>query len=58
MKSEPALIVGIIQAALFALALFGIQVSSEDSESIIKGTMALLPIVAAIIVRSHVTPVK
>lgn len=58
MKSEPALIVGTIQAALFALALFGIHVSSEDSESIIKGIMALLPIVAAIIVRSHVTPVK
>lgn len=52
LKAEPAIVIGVIQAALVLLVAFGIDLSPEQSAAII----ALAVAAGALFVRSKVTP--
>lgn len=54
MNSEPALILGAVQAALVLVVSFGLPLSNEQMGAILALTAALL----AIVTRAFVTPSK
>jgi hypothetical protein len=54
---EPAAIVGFIGTVLALLVAFGINVSTEQQETIKNFAMAIIPIVGALVIRSQVIPV-
>jgi len=54
---EPAMVVGTVNAVLVLLVTFGLPIG-EDQKAAIDGVLfALLAIVAAVTIRSQVTPV-
>ena len=52
-RREPALVAGLVQAVLALLVAFGLDVSAEQTASILAVTAALL----AVVTRAQVTPV-
>jgi uncharacterized membrane protein YphA (DoxX/SURF4 family) len=53
-KSEPAIVSGVIQALLGLLLAFGVDLSTEQVGAVMAVTAALL----ALVVRSQVTPLR
>jgi hypothetical protein len=53
MKTEPALVLALVQAAIALLVSFGLELSSQQVGSIVAFTAAAL----AVFLRRHVSPV-
>lgn len=62
MKREPAITVGTISAAVAAilalLVAFGLDVTEEQQTAILGVVAAIGPLVAGLLIRHKVTPVK
>lgn len=57
-KSEPALIVGLVLALIGVVSAFGLSISADQKAAIVSLVGAVLAIVGAGVTRSKVTPVK
>lgn len=53
MNSEPALIVGVLQALIALAVAFGLQLTADQ----IAAIMGLIAVIGAFVTRYHVTPV-
>lgn len=58
MRTEPALIVGVVTAAIALLISFGVGITDEQNVAILGLVAVLAPIVSAAITRGFVTPAK
>jgi hypothetical protein len=56
MKTEPALIVGTVQALLVLLVAFGLPISDDQVTAVLAAAGAILALVGAVVVRGRVTP--
>jgi hypothetical protein len=64
-RSEPALVItavtGLVDAVLLLLVTFGIPITAPQKaavDGVLAAVMTLLAVVAGVLVRSQVTPVK
>lgn len=57
-NAEPAMVVGVVTAVLVLLTSFGVPISEDQRNAIVGVVSAILVLVAAVVVRSQVTPVK
>ena len=56
MRTEPALIVGVITALLILLVSFGVPISSDQREAIIGFSNAALAVIGTLVIRQNVSP--
>lgn len=55
-SAEPAVWVGVVEAAIVLAVAFGAPITSDQKEAIIAFTSAILAIVGGVVVRQQVTP--
>ncbi len=54
---EPSVIIGAIASAIALLVAFGVHVTDEQAKAVLGAATAMLPLIAAVAIRSQVSPV-
>lgn len=57
MNTEPALIMGAIEALIVLAIAFGAPVTADQKTAIVTAASALVMVIGSLVVREHVTPV-
>jgi hypothetical protein len=57
-STEPALIVGVVEAVLVLLVAFGVPLTTEQRVAVLGVTSAVLAVAGSLLIRSQVSPVN
>ena len=55
-KTEPAVIMGLVNAAIVLIVAFGVNVTDTQTEAILSVVAAIISVVTGVAVRQQVTP--
>lgn len=58
MNTEPALIVGAIEAGMVLAVAFGVPISPDQRAAVIGFAGAVIALVGSVIIRANVTPAR
>lgn len=58
MNSEPALIIGAVEAALVLVIAFGVPISADQKLAIVGFVSAAIALIGSVVIRQNVSPTK